>query len=125
MRSIPRLVRLVLLPLTLAVGGCATYGGSGPGVRTWQEEPIDTIFRGPPHERIQVVSGNRLYRLEGARLEADSVIGFWEDDGRWRRVAFHREDAGKIEVKKLNLGLTALWAAANTALMIVGGAAGR
>lgn len=109
---------LLLCAICLSLAGCATYG-EGWGIRTWETEPADRVFGSPPHERIQVLAGNRAYRLEGARLEADSVIGFEERDDQWRRVALHRDRVARIEVKRLNVPLTVLWTGASTALWVL------
>lgn len=114
------LLLLLILATTVALGGCSTYGERGWGVRTWQAEPADEMFGRAPHERIQVVIGDSVHRLEGARLEADSVIGFREDDDRWRRVAVHRDQIELLEVKKLNRELTVLWSGLTAALVVSG-----
>lgn len=107
--------------LVLALGGCATYGEGGGGIRTWQSEPASQLLgHEPPHERIQVVVEGETLRLEGARLAADSVIGFREEDGRWERVAIPVEQAERLEVKKLNRELSALVIGGSTAMAILG-----
>lgn len=107
---------IVLSSICLVLAGCATYGDAGWGVRTWEAESADRIFGEQPHDRIQVVVGDSVYRLEGARLAADSVIGFREHDDRWHRVAVHRDRAERLEVKKLNVPLTTLSVGATAAL---------
>lgn len=114
--------------LALALGvlftgfvGCATYGEEGGGVRTWQVEPEDRLFgRRPPHEKIQVVTEQETYVLEGARLEADSVIGFREEGDRWERIALSVDAVRHLEVKKLNVELTALAVGSSAALTVLG-----
>lgn len=105
----------------LVLPGCATYGAEGGGIRTWQAEPVERILRqDPPHERIQLVLDGERIVLEGARLEADSVIGFREVDEQWERVSVPTEAPERVEVKKLNTPLTALTLGATAALAVVG-----
>lgn len=117
---------LVLSVLCAGSAGCATYGEEGGGVRTWQVEPADRLFgHWPPHERIRVVTEQETYVLEGARLEADSVIGFREEDDRWERVALPVDEARVLEVKKLNVELTALRVGGAAAIAVLGLIAGQ
>lgn len=110
------------LAALLPLAACATYGEGGGGIRTWQSEPAERILaHEPPHERIRVVLAEETLRLEGARLEADSVVGFRElPGGRWERVAVPLAGAERLEVKKLNVELTALVVGASLGLGILG-----
>lgn len=58
--------------------------------------------------------------LEGARLEADSVIGFREEGDRWERIALSVDAVRHLEVKKLNVELTALAVGSSAALTVLG-----
>lgn len=114
------LLRVCLLALAASLAGCATYGEGG-GIRTWQAEPAERVLgHRPPHARIQVVTERASYLLEGARLEADSVIGFRQLHRRWERVALPLDAAERLEVKKLNVELSALLAGAGAALGVAG-----
>lgn len=119
-----KVAALLLLGTSIGLGGCATYGESGWGVRTWQSESEGTIFREAPLERIRVTRGHTVYRLEGGRLAADSLIGFQEEDDGWRRVALHRDQLDRLEVKKLNREMTVIIGGISAALLVVGVLAG-
>lgn len=120
------LVGIGVTALVLGLAGCATYGERGGGVRTWQAEPAERILgHEPPHARIRVVAAEATFVLEGARLEADSVIGFREaEEDDWERVALPLDGPERLEVKKLNTGLTVLRLGASAALLVVGLATG-
>jgi len=115
----------MFLAAALATGGCRSSGGGSWAVRTWQVEPAHEIFGGEPHERVLVTVGDSAHRLEGARLEGDTVIGFEERDDEWRRVAIPRSRADRLEVKKVNPELTVLSLAANAACLILSFSGGR
>ncbi len=90
---------LLLAPVTILLDGCATTSEDFED-RGWQPETAEAIFaRQPPPDRIRVVREDSTIVLEGARLETDSIIGFWEaDDGRWKRVSLLAETA-TLEVR--------------------------
>lgn len=98
---------ILLAPLTTLLTGCATSEDSG--VRRWRPEPAEAIFaQQPPPDRIRVVMEDSVIVLEGARFEADSVIGFREaEDGRWERVTVPAE-LSTLEVRKVQPGLVVL-----------------
>lgn len=96
-RTLRALVLLALL--TVPLDGCATTSEDSED-RRWQQETAEAIFaRQPPPDRIRVVREDSTIVLEGARLETDSIIGFWEaDDGRWERVTLLAETS-TLEVR--------------------------
>lgn len=117
-----RALRACLPSIVLAglLAGCA-----GNGYRDWEAEPADVIFAdASPPEQLRLVRGDTTRMLEGARLEADSVIGFHEvEDGRWERIATPAADPDtRLEVLKLQPELVLLGAL--PALLLVAISAG-
>lgn len=107
-RTLRALFLLLLALVTIPLAGCATTSEDS-GVRRWQSETAEAIFaRKPPPDRIRVVREDSTIVLEGARLESDWIIGFWEaDDGRWERVTVPAE-LSRLEVQKVQPALVVL-----------------
>lgn len=125
MNAMPRSLKamVLLVPLALISASCATSSHES-GYRRWRPEPIEEVFADQPPERVRVAleytthAEDSVVVLEGARLEADSVIGFREtEDGGWRRIAVAADSSTHLEVLKVQPDLVFLGIATRLALL--------